>query len=175
MERTKVERAARSGNAVRQVAIAEDDDDLRSLLATMLRRAGFVVREFSSGSQLLRTLAPAPKQVDLTSGLESGVRNVSPSSELGLEPLVESDIEPLSEPGIDLVISDIRMPGASGLDVLATLHSANQPVPVVLMTAFGDRQTHEQALKMGAAALIDKPFELDELLTLANRLLPLNH
>ena len=79
------------------------------------------------------------------------------------------------EPGIDLVISDIRMPGASGLDVLATLHSANQPVPVVLMTAFGDRQTHEQALKMGEAALIDKPFELDELLSLANRLLPLNN
>jgi DNA-binding NtrC family response regulator len=167
MERTKVERGARSGNAVRQVAIAEDDDDLRSLLATMLRRAGFAVREFSSGSQLLRTLAPAPKQLDPTSGLESGVRNVSPSSDSGHEPLIE--------PGFDLVISDIRMPGASGLDVLATLHSADQPVPVVLMTAFGDRQTHEQALKMGAAALIDKPFELDELLTLANRLLPLNH
>jgi DNA-binding NtrC family response regulator len=171
MERTKVERGARSGNAVRQVAIAEDDDDLRSLLATMLRRAGFIVREFSSGSQLLRSLAPAPKQVDPISGLETGVRNVLSSSDSSREPL----LEPISEPGIDLVISDIRMPGASGLDVLATLHSANQPVPVVLMTAFGDRQTHEQALKMGAAALIDKPFELDELLSLANRLLPLNH
>lgn len=162
MERTKVERGARSGNAVRQVAIAEDDDDLRSLLATMLRRAGFAVREFSSGSQLLRTLAPAPQR-DPASGLESGVRNVASSTDPGVDP------------GIDLVISDIRMPGASGLDVLATLHSANQPVPVVLMTAFGDRQTHEQALKMGAAALIDKPFELDELLTLANRLLPLEN
>jgi DNA-binding NtrC family response regulator len=162
MERTKVERGARSGNAVRQVAIAEDDDDLRSLLATMLRRAGFTVREFSSGSQLLRTLAPAP-QVDPTSGLESGVRTVASAADANVDPR------------IDLVISDIRMPGASGLDVLATLHSANQPVPVVLMTAFGDRQTHEQALKMGAAALIDTPYELDELLTLANRLLPLKN
>jgi DNA-binding NtrC family response regulator len=161
MERTKVEPGARSGNAVRQVAIAEDDDDLRSLLATMLRRAGFSVREFSSGSQLLRSLAP--KQLDPASGLESGVSSVSGDTEASLDS------------GIDLVISDIRMPGASGLDVLATLHNANQPVPVVLMTAFGDRQTHEQALKMGAAALIDKPFELDELLTLANRLLPLNN
>ena len=109
MERTKVERGARSGNAVRQVAIAEDDDDLRSLLATMLRRAGFTVREFSSGSQLLRTLAPPgdqtnqtkqTNQLDPTSGLESGVRAVSSQVEI--------------EPGIDLVISDIRMPGASG-------------------------------------------------------------
>jgi DNA-binding NtrC family response regulator len=116
------------------VALAEDDDDLRSLLATMLRRAGYRVREFSSGSQLLRTLGPA------------------------------------APGGIDLVISDIRMPGASGLEVLATLHSGEQPVPVVLMTAFGDRSTHEKALEMGAAALLDKPFELDELLSLADRL-----
>jgi DNA-binding NtrC family response regulator len=144
MERTKVEIEARSGTANRQVAIAEDDDDLRALLVTSLRRAGYRVREFSSGSQLLRTLT-----ADATP---------NPSA---------SD----PELGVDLVISDIRMPGASGLDVLATLHSAHQVVPVVLMTAFGDRSTHEKALKMGAAALIDKPFDLDELLSLADRLL----
>jgi DNA-binding NtrC family response regulator len=125
MERTKVES--------RQVALAEDDDDLRSLLATTLRRAGYRVREFSSGSQLLRTLAP-------------------------------------SAPGVDLVIADIRMPGVSGLEVLAKLHGEREPVPVVLMTAFSDRVTHDKALELGAAALIDKPFDLDELLSLAERL-----
>lgn len=125
MERTKVE--------CRQVALAEDDDDLRSLLATMLRRAGYHVREFSSGAQLLLTLVPPAR-------------------------------------GVDLVISDIRMPGASGLEVLANLRGGDQTVPVVLMTAFGDRSTHERALELGAAALIDKPFELDELLSLADRL-----
>ena len=134
MERTKVECDAQSGTACREVALAEDDDDLRSLLATMLRRAGYRVREFSSGSQLLRTLAP------------------------------------LATSGIDLVISDIRMPGASGLEVLARLQRSDQHLPVVLMTAFGDRSTHEKALELGAAALIDKPFELDELLSLADRL-----
>lgn len=138
MARRKHERAARSGSVDRHVALAEDDDDLRSLLATMLRRAGYRVHEFSSGSQLLRTLEPA-----------------SPA---------HSDSE------VDLVISDIRMPGASGLEVLAKLHSGEQPVPVVLMTAFGDRSTHEKALKMGAAALIDKPFEVEELVSLADRL-----
>ncbi|HET8938021.1 MAG TPA: response regulator [Polyangiales bacterium] len=144
MERTKAEFEARSDSAVRQVAIAEDDDELRSLLATMLRRAGYGVREFSSGSQLLKSLSGGDKQAALLSDTKLGV---------------------------DLVISDIRMPGASGLDVLAKLHSAHRPVPVVLMTAFGDRTTHEQALQMGAAALIDKPFELDELLSLTDRLL----
>lgn len=144
MERTKVAFEARSQAAGRQVAIAEDDDELRSLLATMLRRAGYGVREFSSGSQLLKSLSASDNPAALAS-----------------DPAF----------GIDLVISDIRMPGASGLDVLAKLHGANQPVPVVLMTAFGDRSTHEQALQMGAAALIDKPFELDELLSLTDRLL----
>lgn len=126
------------------MAIAEDDDEFRALLATMLRRAGYCVREFSSGSQLLKSLSVDDKAAALVA-----------------EPAL----------GIDLVISDIRMPGASGLDVLAQLHSAHQLVPVVLMTAFGDRSTHEQALQMGAAALIDKPFELDELLSLTDRLL----
>jgi DNA-binding NtrC family response regulator len=142
MERSKVDVETRSGTALRHVALAEDDDDLRALLATMLRRDGYQVREFSSGSQLLRTLT--------------------------VDEVAASD----PELGIDLVISDIRMPGASGLDVLATLHGANFPVPVVLMTAFGDHSTHEKALEMGAAALIDKPFELDELLSLTHRLLP---
>jgi DNA-binding NtrC family response regulator len=143
MERTKVELEDRSGADARHVAIAEDDDDLRSLLASMLRRAGYRVREFSSGSQLLRTLTTDTQASALT---------------------FEAELT------IDLVISDIRMPGASGLEVLAKLHSMSQLVPVVLMTAFGDRSTHEKALQMGAAALIDKPFELDELLSLADRL-----
>lgn len=134
MARTKLESNARPGAVCRQVALAEDDDALRSLLATVLRRAGYRVREFSSGSQLLHMLGPA------------------------------------TAAGVDLVISDIRMPGASGLEVLAQLHGGEQPVPVVLMTAFGDHSTHEKALKMGAAALIDKPFELEELLSLADRL-----
>lgn len=139
---TSEERATGTG---RQVALAEDDEALRSLLATMLRRAGYAVREFSSGTQLLRTLA------------------------LGDDGAAESDAK--SE--ISLVISDIRMPGVSGFEVLTRLHHAKLSVPVVLMTAFGDRLLHEKALRLGAAALIDKPFELEELVALAARLLPL--
>jgi len=139
-------------SAQREVALAEDDDALRSLVATMLRRAGYVVREFSSGSQLLRTLAPAATTEPASS--EREVEGVGVDHEIGL------------------VISDIRMPGASGLDVLTKLHHAKLTIPVVLMTAFGDRLVHEKALQLGAAALIDKPFELDELIALATRLLP---
>lgn len=72
---------------------------------------------------------------------------------------------------IAMVISDIRMPGASGLEALAGIDWASWPIPVVLMTGFGDRETHAAAKKLGAAAVIDKPFDLDELLALVTKLL----
>ena len=63
---------------------------------------------------------------------------------------------------VDLVISDIRMPGCNGLQVLERLRSANDRVPVILMTAFGDDETRQQAERRGAV-LFDKPFLIDDL------------
>jgi DNA-binding response OmpR family regulator len=63
---------------------------------------------------------------------------------------------------IDLVISDVRMPGCSGLEVLERLRSGPSGIPVILVTAFSDRQTHAEARRLGAVVL-DKPFDLGEL------------
>jgi CheY-like chemotaxis protein len=68
-----------------------------------------------------------------------------------------------------VVISDVRMPGWSGLDVLASLVSEPMAPPVVLITAFGDERLHEQALSAGAAAILDKPFDLETLCDLVDR------
>jgi len=65
--------------------------------------------------------------------------------------------------GIDLIVSDVRMPGWSGLDVLAGLQHSGVRVPMVLITAFGDDKTHRQAARLGAAAVVDKPFDMDHL------------
>jgi len=65
--------------------------------------------------------------------------------------------------GIDLIVSDIRMPGWSGLDVLAGLQHSGVRVPMVLITAFGDDKTHHQAARLGAVAVVDKPFDMDQL------------
>jgi len=65
--------------------------------------------------------------------------------------------------GIDLIVSDIRMPGWSGLDVLAGLKHSGVRVPMVLITAFGDDKTHDQAARLGAVAVVDKPFDMDQL------------
>jgi DNA-binding response OmpR family regulator len=69
----------------------------------------------------------------------------------------------LAEETLDLIVSDVHMPGWSGLDVLAGLSRDPASPPVVLVTAFGDSQLHADALRLGARATMDKPFDMDQL------------
>jgi DNA-binding NtrC family response regulator len=63
--------------------------------------------------------------------------------------------------GVDVIVTDIRMPGVSGLDLLASLRAVGSRTPVVVMTAFGDAAERSRALRLGAFAFLDKPFEVD--------------
>ena len=65
----------------------------------------------------------------------------------------------------DLVISDLRMPGFSGIEVLKAMREMAWNIPFILMTAFGDQELHEEARRLGAFAAFDKPFDADDLLT----------
>ncbi len=69
---------------------------------------------------------------------------------------------------VDVVISDLRMPALSGLEVLESQVQNTRRPPFICMTAFGDAKTHQTALQLGAAATIDKPFDLDRMLELVN-------
>jgi DNA-binding NtrC family response regulator len=64
---------------------------------------------------------------------------------------------------LDLIVTDVRMHGVTGLEVLAGLREHDWATPVILMTAFGDRELHAEARRLGALAVVDKPFELDAL------------
>jgi CheY-like chemotaxis protein len=63
----------------------------------------------------------------------------------------------------DLVITDIRMPGWSGLEVLTCARAAGCLMPFIVITAFGDDEVHERAERLHAVAVLDKPFDMDEL------------
>ena len=76
------------------------------------------------------------------------------------------------EQSIAMIISDIRMPGLTGLDLLAILRCASWSTPVILITAFGDDLTHDQAYELGATAVFDKPFEMDELRAAVHEVVP---
>jgi two-component system, LuxR family, response regulator FixJ len=72
----------------------------------------------------------------------------------------------LDETNIRCVLTDIRMPEVSGLDLLHSLKTRGFRQPVIVMTAHGEVSTAVQAMKMGAADFIEKPFDGKALLTL---------
>ncbi len=64
----------------------------------------------------------------------------------------------------DLVISDIKMPGMNGLDLLQKIKTCEPDIPVIIITAFATVEMSIQALRNGAYDMLTKPFEPDELL-----------
>lgn len=64
----------------------------------------------------------------------------------------------------DLILSDVRMPGFSGIEVLSCMDQAELGVPFILMSAFSDEETKKKGQDNGAAAFLAKPFEFERLL-----------
>ncbi len=58
-----------------------------------------------------------------------------------------------------LILSDINMPGMSGLEMLSIVRTARPDVPVIMITAYGDAETKRKALENGAADLLTKPID----------------
>ncbi len=73
--------------------------------------------------------------------------------------------------GVDLVISDIRMPEMNGIQLLQKIRE-NHPIPVVLMTAFSEICDAAEAFKIGAAGFLAKPFRREELIKVVKSLFP---
>ncbi|HEV3410711.1 MAG TPA: sigma-54 dependent transcriptional regulator, partial [Chthoniobacterales bacterium] len=72
-------------------------------------------------------------------------------------------IEKLHEGQYDVVLSDLKMGGSDGLDVLRTAKSLHPSTAVILMTAFGSVHTAVEAMKIGAFDYVQKPFEIEEM------------
>jgi Nif-specific regulatory protein len=72
-------------------------------------------------------------------------------------------IEKLHEGFFDVVVSDLKMGGSTGLDVLKTTKTLHPSSAVILMTAFGSVSTAVEAMKNGAFDYVQKPFEIEEM------------
>src|SRR6516225_9424748 len=77
----------------------------------------------------------------------------------------ERALETLRGGKISMMISDVRMPGLSGLETLRQARKENIMVPVLLVTAFTDVRDAVAAMRDGAVNYLAKPIDLDELLT----------
>ena len=87
-----------------------------------------------------------------------------------LECLADASQATGQQQAFDLIVSDVRMPGFTAFQILKNARFVLRGTPVILMTAFGDRRAHQRAAVLGAAAMFDKPLEIEELLQVARRL-----
>ncbi len=86
----------------------------------------------------------------------------------------EHGLDMLRTERFDLILTDLVMPGLSGMDVLKELASAKVTTPVVVITAFGTVQTAVEAMKNGAFDYLTKPFNLDELMLVVEKALSIS-
>jgi DNA-binding response OmpR family regulator len=70
-----------------------------------------------------------------------------------------------------LILLDLRMPGVNGYDLLDSVRQKASSTPIAILSATGDRRTHDEVLQRGAVALIEKPFSRQELVTRIRQIL----
>jgi len=155
-------------------------DDLRKRLGTIIdsaTRATKCLNQISQGAAVIgfpATEGPDPVlsgKMVLVADDEEVIRETIANVLLGQGCLVDQAAdgaeacEKISRGHYDLVVSDIKMPGASGYDVFAATRKANPAARVVLMTAFGYDPNHSilKANKEGLAAVLMKPFKVRQL------------
>jgi DNA-binding response OmpR family regulator len=120
----------------RRILLAEDDREMRSLLASELRAEGYEVTECKDGDQF-----------------------------------VDRVVTPLPSVEFDLIVSDVRMPSHSGLELLDAGQQLEGFPPMILVTAFGSEALHAKAERLGAVAVFDKPFDIEDLVAKVRSLL----
>ncbi len=77
----------------------------------------------------------------------------------------------LSKNHFDLVITDIRMPGLTGLDILPTIRRLKPEIPIIVMTAYASDDARRRSLERGATAYLEKPVHLSKLRTVIREIM----
>lgn len=107
---------------------------------------------------------PAGREITLFNLRRAGY-DVTPASN-SQEALAHFSLEKF-----DLVITDIRMPGLSGLELVRQIHGMAPCLPIIVVTAFGDMETAVEAMRGGACYFIAKPFDRAHLLVAVEKVL----
>ncbi len=81
-------------------------------------------------------------------------------------------IESLKNDPVDLIITDIMMPFASGIEILSALKTMDKKIPVIMLSSMGQEEVILEAFDLGAYDFIVKPFSPNELILRIKRLLP---
>lgn len=79
----------------------------------------------------------------------------------------------LADHDVDLLLTDYRMPGPNGVELIESARRVKPGLRAILMTAFGDSFTEIESVRRGAIGYVNKPFEADEITNLVSRILGL--
>jgi DNA-binding NtrC family response regulator len=90
-------------------------------------------------------------------------------------PDAEAGLRLLRAEKVDLVVTDMKLPGMGGLEFLQSVKRLNAAIPVVVMTAYGTVETAVEAMKAGAGDYVLKPFSLDEMKLVIRKELDTHH
>lgn len=82
-------------------------------------------------------------------------------------------MQKLSARQVDLLLTDYRMPGPNGVELIESARRVKPRLKAILMTAFGDVFTEIESVRRGAIGYVNKPFEADEITGLVSRILTL--
>ncbi len=82
-------------------------------------------------------------------------------------------LDHLGQESVDVLLTDYRMPGPNGVELIEAARRAKPGLKAVLMTAFGDSFTEIESVRRGAIGYLNKPFEADEVTGLVDRILAL--
>lgn len=114
------------------ILLAEDDDDIRTGLTEVLRRAGHQVHDVPNGIELLNIVA-------------SWI------------------LHDRDEPEPDVIVTDVRMPGFNGLSLVEGLRANGWLQPVIIISAYADKEMEERVGKLQDVALMPKPLDVARL------------
>ncbi len=126
------------------ILVAEDDDELRALIVQRLSKMGAHVVEVEDGLEMTDYIALTRLA--------------------GRHPI----------PMPSLMVTDVRMPGATGLEVVQAIRSSGFGLPVVVLTAFPDADVLAEAQALGATWVFTKPMDHDELAHVVESILALH-
>jgi DNA-binding NtrC family response regulator len=100
---------------------------------------------------------------DMLKLLSMIIRDKTPYQTVTTNNPVEA-LELAKQGGYDLVISDLKMPGLDGIELLDAIKKNDEDVPVIIMTAYGTVESAEEAMQKGAFDFITKPFRKEQIL-----------
>jgi DNA-binding response OmpR family regulator len=97
---------------------------------------------------------------DLTRVLRSGIYTLDPQIEVLVTPSAEEAMLEISKGDLDLIVTDIRLPGISGLELLRKIRVRHPVVKIVMMSGMTDRDIEDKAREAGANIFLRKPIEM---------------